>query len=319
MEWAFPVEEHGLVEWRPWRYRIVRSGERASVVLSDTDDRTGLIVEVTVSLEAARSSLIVRPRVHNPTDAAHAFQFWLNGMFALSPDNRPSPELRFIFPCDTVTVHSTGDGHVPEAGQQMGWPVHEGRDMSRYGNWQGWLGAFAPPIAYMGAYDPSSDMGVVRVWPGTVAHGAKIFGHGGLDPGIWTDDGSGYVELWGGLTPTFWDSTSLAPGVSVSWEERWYGVNGLGGVSTANDAAALWLAVGEKSVQVGALATLPVRGQLLLESEGRALASWEVDLAPGVPFRSHVLVESTEGQTWDLRLVSGDGHALADYRLIKSP
>ena len=55
-------------------------------------------------------------------------------------------------------------------------------------------------------------MGVVRVWPGRVSRGAKIFGHGGLDPGIWTDDGSGYVELWGGLTPTFWDSTALASG-----------------------------------------------------------------------------------------------------------
>jgi len=63
-----------------------------------------------------------------------------------------------------------------------------------------------------------------------VSRGAKIFGHGGLDPGIWTDDDSGYVELWGGLTPTFWDSTALAPGASVSWEERWYSVNGLGGL-----------------------------------------------------------------------------------------
>jgi hypothetical protein len=315
MEWAFPVEEHGLVEWRAWRYQIVRDGDRASVVLSDTDDRTGLIVEVTVTLEAARSAVIIRPRIHNPTGAVRSFQFWLNGMFALSPDNRPSPELRFILPCDAVTVHSTGDKGLPEAGQQMNWPVHEGRDMSRYGNWQGWLGVFAPSIAYMGAYDPTSDMGVVRVWPATISHGAKIFGHGGLDPGIWTDDGSGYVELWGGLTPTFWDNASLAPGATVSWKERWYGVNGLGGLSYANDDVALWLAAGDGDVQVGALSTLPMHGQLLLERDGRVLTSWEVSLAPGAPFRARHPEEGPKGQPWDLSLVSGDGRTLAAYRL----
>ena len=314
MEWAFPVEEHGYVEWRPWNVQIVRGGDQASVVLSDIDDRTGLVVEVMVSLEAGHSAVILRPRIHNPTDSAQTFQFWLNGMFALSPDNRPSPELRFILPCDTVTVHSTGDGGLPEAGQPMGWPVHDGRDMGRYGNWQGWLGAFAPPVTYMGAYDPSSDMGVVRVWPGRISRGAKIFGHGGLDPGIWTDDGSGYVELWGGLTPTFWDSTSLASGAEVSWEERWYSLNGLGGLSYANDDAALWLSAGENDVQAGVLSTRLIEGQLVLARAGDVIASWPVDLVPGVPFRAQVPVEGTAG-TWDLRLVGSDGRPLAAYRL----
>jgi hypothetical protein len=314
IEWAFPVEEHGLVEWREWRYQIVREGDRVSVVLSDTDDRTGSIVEVTVTLEAARSFLLIRPRVHNPTDAEQTFQFWLNGMFALSPANRPSPELRFILPCDSLTVHSTSDRGLPEAGQEMSWPIHDGRDMSRYGNWNGWLGAFAPSIEYMGAYDPTSDMGVVRVWPPTEARGAKIFGHGGLDPGIWTDDGSGYVELWGGLLPTFWDNTSLAPGASVSWEERWYSVNGLGGLGYANDDAALWLAAGGGETQVGAVSTLPVQGRLVLERDNQAVMTWDVTLVPGSPFRASHPADG--GQDWELRLVGSDGRTIASHHLV---
>jgi len=195
----------------------------------------------------------------------------------------------------------------------MSWPVYNGRDMSRYGNWQGWLGAFAPPITYMGAYDPTSDMGVVRVWPGTVAKGSKIFGHSGLDPNIWTDDGSGYVELWGGLTPTFWDNVSLAPGAEVSWEEHWYSLNGLGGLSYANDNAALWLEVGENSVQVGAITTKRTEGQLVLQRAGEVVASWPVDLAPEWPFRTQIPVEDTAGP-WDLRLTGSAGRALASYR-----
>jgi len=118
MEWAFPVEEHGYVEWRPWNYQIERAGYWGSVILTTTDDRTGLVAEVTVTLDAWHSYVIVRPRIYNPTNSPQTFQFWLNGMFALSPDNRPSPELRFVLPCDAVTVHSTGDGGLPEAGSR---------------------------------------------------------------------------------------------------------------------------------------------------------------------------------------------------------
>ena len=301
MEWAFPVEEHGLVEWRPWDYRIARDGGQVSVTLSDQDDRTGLVAQVTVALQAGRSYLTVAPSIRNPTAAEQSFQFWLNGMFALSPSNRPSADLRFFLPGDSVTVHSTGDQGVPKAGEEMGWPVHSGRDMSRYGNWAGWLGIFAWSADYMGAYDPLSGMGVVRVSPPNVSQGAKIFGAGNLDPGLWTDDDSGYVELWGGLTRTFWDYASLSAGESIGWQEHWYSVNDLGGLSYANDQAALWLSAGTESVQVGALATMPMEGRLLLWRNGQMVSDWNVVISPSSPFRVDYTVNGDS--TWGLQLL----------------
>jgi hypothetical protein len=314
MEWAFPAEEHGLVEWRPWRYQLVRGGDWVSITLTDQDDRTGLVVSVTVTLQAGRSYLGIRPRVHNPTGSTHAFQFWLNGMFALSPTNHPSPDLRFALPGDSVTIHSTSDKELPGAGSKISWPVYNGRDMGRYGNWNGWLGIFAHEAQYMGAYDPTSGMGVVRVSPTQAASGAKVFGPGNLDPGIWTDDSSGYVELWGGLTPTFWDSALLSPGDSVSWQERWYSVNGLGGVSYANEHAALWLGAGDGAVQIGALATSRLAGQLILQHDGKTVASWVTAISPGSPFRtSH---PASGSGLWSLQLVDDSGQSIATYDTI---
>ena len=64
---------------------------------------------------------------------------------------------------------------------------------------------------------------MVRVGPpATVAQGLKIFAFGPrFDPHTYTDDDSSYAELWGGLLPTFWDTTTMAPGGSAGWAERW--------------------------------------------------------------------------------------------------
>jgi hypothetical protein len=310
-EWAFPVEEHGYLEWRPWAHRTASGDGWASVTLWDADDQTGLTVEITVVLEAGRSYVTLRPRVENPTQIAHTYQFWLNGMFALSPDNRSGPDLRFILPGDRVTVHSTSDENVPSPGTAMDWPVHEGRDLSRYGNWTGWLGVFGEPAGYMGAYDPISGMGVARVYPPRVAQGAKIFGPGTIDPSVWTDDGSGYVELWGGLTPSFWDHATLAPGASIEWQERWYSVNGLGGLSYANDDAALWLDVGQGTTSVGALSTAWQEARLILRYDSTVVASWDIQLVPGSSFQA-THPGGGEG-SWQLDLVDRAGRVIVTW------
>jgi hypothetical protein len=125
MEWAFPTDEHGLNEYRPWQYQLLWNGVR----VWDTEDRTGMTVEVTIQLEGGRNIFSVTPRISNSTDEAQPYQFWANAMLTVSDGNAPSPNLTFILPDDAVTVHSTGDGGLPGPGGQMTWPVHDGRDL----------------------------------------------------------------------------------------------------------------------------------------------------------------------------------------------
>jgi hypothetical protein len=142
-----------------------------------------------------------------------------------------------------VIVHSTGDASLPGTGETLTWPAYQGRDLSRYAQWRGWLGFFAPDLAvpFTAVYEPTTELGMVRIFPSQVARGVKLFGFAPQQKfaGVYTDDGSGYVEMWGGLTPTFWDYATLEPDQEVAYEEIWYPVAQCGGVSFANDQVAL--------------------------------------------------------------------------------
>jgi hypothetical protein len=283
IEWCLPVDEHGLNEYRPWTATV--SG--ASVTVSDHEDRTGLDVAVTISLDSAHSYVTIQPRVTNSTGAPQRMQFWLNAMLALNGD-RATDSTQFILPAAQVTVHSTGDARLPDPGRKMDWPVFSGRDLSRYANWRGYLGFFASPSAradFAGAYDTSSDQGVVRVFPAGIARGVKFFGGKGIDPATWTTDGSTYFELWGGWLPTFWDYSTIQPGQTVGWTERWYPVSGLGqGFDVANASAVLRLTPQGHVVSVGVVTSVNLNGQVKLVQDGKVVATWLAVVGPGRAF-----------------------------------
>jgi len=311
MEWAFPTEEHGLNEYRPWQYQLLRNGIR----VWDTEDRTGMTIEVTIALQGGSSAFSVTPRIVNPTAAGHLYQFWANAMLTLSDANRPSPELTFVLPDDRVTVHATADESLPDPGQAMSWPIYQGRDFSQYSTWQRYLGVFADPAqaGFFGAYDRQTDQGVVRVFPHQVARGVKIFCLGDLPASLWTDDGAGahpgrYVELWGGLTPTFWDSWTLNPGASISWTEQWYAVSGIGGYNWANAAAAIRLTPSDDSAQVAVSTTQVLDGTVVLRRGGIEVERWDALIAPDQPFGASGGPAS--GGNWGVQVLS-DGQIVA--------
>lgn len=303
MEWAFPVEEHGLNEYRPWQHELLWNGVR----VWDTDDRTGMTVEVTIELDSERSTFTIAPVIANFTEAAHPFQFWVNAMLTLSDHNTPSPDLLFILPDDGVTVHSRGDDGLPGPGEQMAWPVHGGRDFGRYGEWHKYLGVFANPAqsGFVGAYDPRADQGIVRVFPHDTATGVKIFCLGDLPSDLWTDDSSRYFELWGGLTPTFWDYATLDAGGIVAWTELWYPVSGMGGYNWANDEAAIRLTPSGDSADVAVATTRALHGTVLLRRGGAEVQRWEATISPGQPFRAASGPVSVGGD-WGVWVLDGD-------------
>lgn len=307
MEWAFPTEEHGLTEYRPWEYELLWNGVR----VWDADDRSGLTVEVSVQLEAGSNRIAVSPRIHNPTAEARSFQFWANAMLTLSDSNVPSSDLVFVLPASEVVLHSTGDGSLPAPGGTMSWPLHQGRDFSRYPEWRSYLGVFAPEAAgagFAGAYDLGTDQGIVRVAPAWV-QGVKLFCLGDLGSDLWTDDGSRYFELWTGLTPTFWHSAAIGPGQSVAWTEYWYAVSGIGGYSVANgEGVARVTATG--GTEVAVVTVRPVQATVVLLEEAEEVGRWEALIGPDRPFRTLAGAVGDAGLA--LRVEGADGTVLIE-------
>jgi hypothetical protein len=248
-------------------------------------------------------------------------------MLAPGGQNAPSANLRFVLPtrgdlADTltaVTIHSRGDGFLPEANERMPWPVFNGMDLSRLGNWNRWLGFFEDPAhgEFAAAYDESYDEGMVLIFPATV-RGVKVFGMGWNDPipsSEWTDDRSSYVEIHSGPAPTFDDSVTLPAGGALQWTEAWYPVAGLGGLCYANGSAALNLTAGGGRVEAAAAVTRPWSGDVVLLLNGQERWRQGVSLVPGQPFRGTIPLGNdapSEGRL-TLRLQAPDGDVVAEY------
>jgi hypothetical protein len=322
IEWGFPVEEHGY-EWGiPWEARIEQDANGATVYLKDTaaDDRVR--AEIAVRLEAGAGYFTIRPRLENPTEAPVDVKYWTNAMLAPGGPNVPSADLRFVLPdaVSSVTVHSRGDGSLPDYNQRMTWPVFNGVDYSKLGNWNRWLGFFEDPAQgeFMAVYDEGYDEGMVRVYPADVAHGAKVFGFGWHDPipsGNWTDDGSSYVELHGGPSPTFDHSVTLPAGGHLQWSEIWYPVAGLGGLCTANANAAMNLSVGGGVAEMAVAVVRPFSGDAVLSLNDQEIWRRGVSLIPGQPLRASVSIgeQVPESGRLALRLEALSGAVEAEY------
>ncbi len=145
----------------------------------------------------------------------------------------------------------------------------------------------------MGIYDTAAAEGLLRIYPSAVARGAKGFGMGwgqsAISPSEWTDDGSSYVELHGGLAPTFADLYELPAGGEVTWRETWYPAAGIGQVVAAGEAGAASLALSAAGLTAGIYLPYPVTGATVTLTAGAAVTgTWRLDLAPDRPFRQQL-------------------------------
>jgi hypothetical protein len=222
-----------------------------------------------------------------------------------------------------MSIHSTGDTMLPGPGQLFTWPTYFGRDMSLLGNWDRYVGFFEYPKAhgpFVGLYDPTLDAGAVRIYPAQIAQGSKVFGLGWrnrIGSEDFTDDGSTYVELHGGLSPTFDQPYTLAGGEAVRWQESWYPVEGIGNLVYANLTAALNLARTAQGLQVALYPTTALTGTLVVLLEGQTgealpVAEFALDAVPTVAFVRDVHTVASDAAV-TIQVIGSTGEILLEY------
>ena len=271
LEWCLPVAEHGYESGAPWSFETIQAADGVTVTVRDSTAADRLRARVDIALPAGWAYFSVSPHIENPTPAPVAYKFWLNAMLAPGGTNAPSNQLQFALPVSQMTLHSRDDRWpgLPGPGGAFDWPAPGGRDLSLLGNWPYYLGAFERPAAgdFMGVYDRRAGEGLVRVFPSDVAHGAKVFSGGyganALPPNLWTDDLSYYVELHGGIMPTFDHVATLPAGGRLSWTEHWYPMATIGGLSCATREAALNLSLTSQGATLGVATTSERRGSVV--------------------------------------------------------
>ncbi len=288
MEWCLPVDEHGYLTAEPWDVIPVARDDGGITVRISTLERTrNMRAQVDVTVLPDEAALRIATCLENLGDATISYQYWMNAI--LSPGAAGiGPDLRFVVPADKVVVHSTGDASLPGAHGTMGWPEHEGRDMRIYGNWRNWLGFFVTETTapYTAIYSPETALGMARVYPREVARGAKLFAFARdfYDTGAYTDDGTHYVEMWGGVTPTFWDYATLGAGETLCWEETWWVLAGSDVPCAVSSNASLSARIEGETVRLTVAA--PGRGEFscqVLRGDSRLLEE-DFDVRPGTPW-----------------------------------
>lgn len=309
LEWDLPVAEHGYAWGTSWDVTALqRDGQRAAVTLALPRAGQYLAATINISLAADEAAFTVAPTITNVSREPVRFAFWHSAALAPGKDNTPSAETRFTIPSPRLAIHSTDDSALPGSGHTLNWPADNGRDLSRLGNWDQYLGFFEWPAAhgpFVAVYDPTQDAGVVRVFPGASVRGSKVFALGWQHPlaaDYYTTDGSAYVELHGGLAPTFADQVALAAGESVQWHETWYGVHGIGGVTQANEHGALDWRRNGADLEVSFYATRTVSGAVIVLAGDREVARAALFAQPGTPFVAKLSLNENGGASLDAPL-----------------
>lgn len=323
IEWNLPVVEHGYDWGTAWGIiPLQHSEDLATVTVFTPQDGRLLNASITIGLRSGAAAFEIQPTLSNLSTGEITFDYWHSAALAPGPGNQLSDQLRFIFPTEQMTVHSTQDPVYPPPGQQVSWPLlADGRDISRIGTWQQFAGLFEYPAAhgpFVGVYDPTFDDGAVRVFPADIAQGSKLFSLGWGDPLAstnYTDDGSQYVELHGGLAATFDQHATLPAGGMVSWTESWYPVHGIGGISTANEVGSLFAERRSEGLFVGFYPTRPFDGMLNIMSDGVQRLQTTIESRPDQPYAAISLTGELSPGTQTIQIEDNAGNVLIAYEL----
>ena len=330
IEWGLPVDEHGYEWGEEWDYQVITTTAGVTVTQRDTIATDRIRAAVTVHVPTDRGYVMITPRIENPTGSDIDYKYWTNAMLAPGAANTAGEGLRFAFNAEKMSVHSTNDDRLPGCGvvptgpdYRFSWPIHNEIDFSRLGNWRQWLGFFEYPQAaadFAGVYDTIANEGIVRVFPSSVARGSKGFGFGWsapVNPRHWTDGGSTYVELHGGVAPTFWDTARIPAGQSLTWTEYWYPVSGIGQLSGATAEAALGVRKDDGRTIIGVHVTTPHPASTSAltvwdRDDCTELAHWELPhIDPGNPFSAAVTTGERTLDRTSFVYLDGEGRLLA--------
>lgn len=317
MDWAYPTQEHGYRFGVPWSYHINTDANSTSITLSDVaPDRTGL--EITVTLPANSATFTVAPKLTNNAPNDVPVQLWVNAALSLTSGSM-SPNTQFILPTEVITVHSRGEAgwSVPGEKEQVPWPYADTTDLRHYNQWANYLGLFVPNqvAPFMAAYNPHTNLGIIRLAPLTAAGSHKLFAFGATFPDrSYTDDDSQYFEMWGGANAGFWpeDDIVVPAGQSMGWQESWWPLAGLNGLTWANETLAIHVEQNGNMYALSALMAQPTQGTVQIVAGDSPVLSETFSGHPASPLAWQF---SADGGPVIIQFTNNSGALLLEYRL----
>ncbi len=314
VEFNWP-QHHRPATYMPVEWSIEEHPDGSRTIwLSDHDPLNRLKGMHGVCLRPGKSYLELKVRLYNRTPFVQTFLWWANAGV------RVHDQYQSFFPPD---VHYVAD-HARRAIST--YPLCEGTYYGvAYGargypaNDLSWYANITVPTSYMavgskydfvGGYDHAAQAGVIHVANHHISPGKKQWTWGNHPFGYaWdrnlTDEDGPYVELMAGVyTDNQPDFSFLAPWETKSFTQYWYPIRRIGPPQMANRDAALSLR--PEGVGVSVSAVFP-NATIRLLCQGKTVARWTADLAPGAPFFQELRKQA------DCAIVEAEGRELIRY------
>ena len=312
VEWNFP-RGHTVTTISPIDSRVVRGEDgSATIWVGDVEQKHRMAWAVGIRLRPKSSRIETEVRLSNRTPLPHPYYFWANAAVPARDD------MRLIYP---ATRCRTWAG-------ETAWPIHEGRDLSRYQAFQWSSDSFMLDSLedFFGVYYEQRDFGVVHVANVHECFGKKYFTWGTAEAGrmwasILSDDDGPYCEIQSGR---FVDQSTfrlLPPHHSLRWTEHWYPVKGIGGFAWANTDAAVRLSRQNGTVDLGVVVTRPIRSATIQIAAGeRVLHQATAHLLPNQPLRVQVpIAPSWPDARYTLAVLDANDEEIIRYTEEQTP
>ena len=266
MEFNFPAGHHvDGMHFLPTE--ITGAGpDIATVRVTRTCRRTGLVMLIDISLRAGEARFGVCLTLHNPTAVSQRWYQWTNVGVPASPD--------WQFQCKAT--HFTGDLLHADT-----YPItRQGSDFSWYRN------RLSPGDAFMagcqedffGYYDHGRRHGLMHVAPWQQLPGKKYFTWGCdpifNSPASYNETGKEYIEIQTGPMETQGHWAMMVPGESRALAGHWFPIAATGTVEWSDADLVLGISDGRPCL----FATVPLAVSLVIDGTRH-----EVALQPGWP------------------------------------
>jgi tetratricopeptide (TPR) repeat protein len=245
----------------------------AWISIGATDKLFGLQWQITMRLRPDARVIEIDGWLHNPTDLEHPYCYWGNAGFTTDKS------LRLYFPFKWSEHH--GGGHFK-------WPGEGDKDLSYWTNLKQPISAFGDggDKRYFGGYYEKQKFGIVHTADPRTMPGKKYFAWGDGPTGerwgkLLSENLRDYVELQSGTRTDqeFW--SNIGPHSTITFHERWQPIDGLGGITDANELLTVYVGQQNGSAIVRAQPTEELKGvKFRAYTDKEEIARWKADLHP---------------------------------------
>ena len=286
IEFNFGIIGHTPATATPVDYLTRKNSDGSvSTFIGGMDLPSRSVWRVEINLEKNRSNFKTKTNWYNATQMVQPYYNWMTGAAFASED------LELIFPGDKYLMHS---------GEVKDWPIDKSkRNLSLYrnnnfgghksyhvvGSWKNFFGGYYHNDGYgFGHWSNHDEMPGQKLWLWSLSD------MGGIWEDHLTDSDGQYIEFQAGRQFVQYreDSAnnnpirkaSFEPYVSDQWEEYWFPVQKIGGISDASKNGVMNVEEFSDSITIKIHSFIPKKGTVTLSSNSKTLLSENIGFEP---------------------------------------